>query len=269
MSPKEKDPKLKTPKGVTASKKAAKKSTSQDPTAKRATSNKKGPSKKKQSKSILSTAENSTPNLEGTVAKEEAPRAKRGRPKKNKNPADPILKTPVPEEPVVVPVSIPTTIPKETPKLGNNVGLFVRISAFMLDVIVLLIFNIVVVSYQIAAIIHNFLYPVNGVAGSGILAIEDTYRLFSTAISLAVINWLYFAIGESSPLRQTLGMFICNISTHGWRSKRVTFLQANFRLLGRILSLLTIGIGFFSLLFDRRRLALQDRLSRTRVVHGR
>ncbi|MDT8406940.1 MAG: RDD family protein [Methylococcales bacterium] len=65
---------------------------------------------------------------------------------------------------------------------------------------------------------------------------------------------------------QTIGLKAWKLKLVGLSSAPVTWRQVVLRFLGAAVSLAALGLGFFWVLIDRRRLAWHDYLSKTRLV---
>jgi uncharacterized RDD family membrane protein YckC/Tfp pilus assembly major pilin PilA len=78
--------------------------------------------------------------------------------------------------------------------------------------------------------------------------------------------WLYFAVSESSSLQGTLGKAAAGIKVTDLNGERVGFGRATGRYFGKILSGVTMSIGFAMAGFTERRQALHDKIADTLVV---
>lgn len=90
----------------------------------------------------------------------------------------------------------------------------------------------------------------------------------AAAVACVLVYWLYYAAMESSKLRATIGKRFCGIKVTDLRGNRVGFGLASIRWVGRIISFLTAGIGFFMAAFTRRQQALHDILAGCLVVNA-
>lgn len=84
-----------------------------------------------------------------------------------------------------------------------------------------------------------------------------------------LINWIYFAGMESSRWQATLGKTAVGIRVTDMHGKRVTFVRASARHFTKILSVLTLGIGFLMIALTQRRQALHDMVAGCLVVRSR
>jgi uncharacterized RDD family membrane protein YckC len=100
------------------------------------------------------------------------------------------------------------------------------------------------------------------------------YTLFS------ILYWLYFSLMESSGYRATLGKRALGIVVTDYEGKKISFSKASARYWAKLLSIVTLGIGYIMAGFTRRKQALHDivtgcilvrtyRINKDTVVSGR
>jgi uncharacterized RDD family membrane protein YckC/Tfp pilus assembly major pilin PilA len=85
-------------------------------------------------------------------------------------------------------------------------------------------------------------------------------------VAYLLTPWLYHALMESSPRQATLGKAALGIRVTDLAGERVSFGRATGRFFGKILSALTLSIGFAMAGFTERRQALHDKVADTLVV---
>lgn len=78
--------------------------------------------------------------------------------------------------------------------------------------------------------------------------------------------WLYFSFSESGLRQATLGKRALGIKVVGLDGRRISFGRASGRHFGKILSGITLGIGFLMCIFTARRQCLHDMLADCVVV---
>ena len=88
---------------------------------------------------------------------------------------------------------------------------------------------------------------------------------FSFGISF-IIQWLYFALFESSYRQATLGKIVIGIVVTDEQYRRISFARATGRYFGKYLSAIILGIGFLMAAFTEKKQALHDILADTLVV---
>jgi len=86
---------------------------------------------------------------------------------------------------------------------------------------------------------------------------------------LVVIGaWLYYAIMESSKPQATIGKMALGTKVTTLGGERIGFGRASGRYFGKIVSGLTLGIGYLMAAFTERRQALHDKMANTLVVRA-
>ena len=81
-----------------------------------------------------------------------------------------------------------------------------------------------------------------------------------------VINWLYFALQESSEQQATIGKRALGLKVTSLTGERIDLGRATGRFFGRYLSTLILLIGYFMMLWDDKKQTLHDKLAGTLVV---
>jgi uncharacterized RDD family membrane protein YckC len=82
---------------------------------------------------------------------------------------------------------------------------------------------------------------------------------------LILLAYLYFSWHWVDG-RQTLGMRSWKIEVTNSTNSTLNYKQASLRYLAALLSLLLLGLGFIWSLFDKEKLTLHDRLSKTKLI---
>jgi len=101
----------------------------------------------------------------------------------------------------------------------------------------------------------------------GVSIAEASRRSASSTISL-VVGWLYFALMESSAKQATVGKMALGIIVTDLDGRRIGFGRATGRYFAKILSALTLGIGFLMAGFTERKQALHDMVASCLVIRG-
>lgn len=81
-----------------------------------------------------------------------------------------------------------------------------------------------------------------------------------------VIQWLYYALQESSPAQATLGKKALGLKVTTMTGGQITFGQATGRYFGKILSSIILLIGYLMMLWDDKKQTLHDKLAGTLVI---
>jgi len=88
----------------------------------------------------------------------------------------------------------------------------------------------------------------------------------SAGLASLVLNWLYFALMESSERQATLGKMALGLRVTNLDGGRISFGQGTGRYFGRILSAIILFIGYFMMLWDDKKQTLHDKMANTLVV---
>jgi uncharacterized RDD family membrane protein YckC len=81
-----------------------------------------------------------------------------------------------------------------------------------------------------------------------------------------VLDWLYYTLLESSVWQGTLGKKALGLEVTDLGGRRVSFGRATGRFFARIISGLTLGIGFIMAGFTERKQALHDIIAGCLVI---
>ena len=132
-------------------------------------------------------------------------------------------------------------------------GFWKRASAYIYDAVILWVINFLV-AFIIAFVIMG-------------LGIGSSKEQLVAAITIIVVDWLYFALQESSPKQATLGKRIFEIKVTGMDNSRITFVRASVRYISKILSDLIFGFGYVMAGTTQKKQALHDMIADTLVVN--
>ena len=97
--------------------------------------------------------------------------------------------------------------------------------------------------------------------------VDDSYIEMVSNISIFFIGWLYFALMESSAKKGTLGKIAVGIRVVDKESRQIGFGKATMRYLGKIVSYITLGIGFIMIAFTQKKQGLHDMMAGCLVVN--
>ncbi len=95
---------------------------------------------------------------------------------------------------------------------------------------------------------------------TGVESGNSFYNVF-----LILLAYLYFCWHWVNG-RQTLGMRSWKIEVFNKTDSTLNWKQGSLRYFAALLSLLLLGLGFIWALFDKEKLALHDRLSKTKLI---
>jgi len=142
-------------------------------------------------------------------------------------------------------------------------GFWWRFLAYLIDAIILSI------GYWLVAFVFGF---------NGWLFLGADYKYWAAAgVTLVVIYsvlsfiapWLYYALMESSKFQGTIGKWALKIRVVDEDGKKITFSRATGRYFAKILSSLTLGIGYIMVAFTERKQGLHDILARTIILKSK
>jgi len=149
-----------------------------------------------------------------------------------------------------------TDVPNQTPT--NYAGFWRRFGAILIDGLILAI-----PTYFLAVWLGNS--PGDRI-NHHTQEVEVQYFNVYNGASL-LINWLYFALQESSAKQATLGKQALGIYVTDTAGRRLSFMKATLRFFGKLLSGLTVGVGYVMAAFTARKQALHDFIADTLVLH--
>lgn len=101
--------------------------------------------------------------------------------------------------------------------------------------------------------------------GPVMMALFSSYLLL-VVVSVTVINWLYFALMESSAKQATLGKLALSLRVTDMAGNRIGFGKATGRYFGKFVSGFILYIGYFMAGFTQQKQALHDIMAGTLVV---
>ena len=154
-------------------------------------------------------------------------------------------------------------------KTVHYAGFWWRFLAYLIDQIVI----------SFAAGI--FIVPIVGIFGLSIYSLAESGQnleqspvFWGSVISFYIviftisllINWLYFAIMESSRHQGTLGKLLLRIKVTDYSYQRVSFGRATGRLFGKYVSSFILLIGYIMAGFTAKKQALHDIIASCYVI---
>jgi uncharacterized RDD family membrane protein YckC len=92
------------------------------------------------------------------------------------------------------------------------------------------------------------------------------HAMFRIALIRLVLNWLYFALLESSSWQATLGKKALGLEVTDLAGNRISFGRATGRFFAKIISSLTLLIGYIMAGFTEKKQALHDIIAGTLVI---
>lgn len=157
--------------------------------------------------------------------------------------------------PVTVSIVPPPAGPAQYAAAVLYAGFWKRLAAMLIDLLVLM-----VAAFVVGAVVGAIMFG----AGAGPMEAWSGEALMNLLFFL--IMWLYFAVMESSTKQATLGKMALGIKVRGLGGGRISFARASGRYFGKIISGLTLGIGYLMAGFTARKQALHDMIASCLVV---
>jgi uncharacterized RDD family membrane protein YckC len=132
-------------------------------------------------------------------------------------------------------------------------GFWIRVAAYFVDVVILLIPTLL-----ISFLLHSTIPAANASDMSLINLIDEGFNV--------LIWWVYTAAFLSSSWQATPGKRICGLKVVDYNGGRVSFGQATGRYFASILSYLLLCVGVLMVAWTARRQGLHDMIASTLVV---
>lgn len=127
-------------------------------------------------------------------------------------------------------------------------GFWLRFAAYLIDIVLLFIVEAVLA------------------VGVLVMAPHDMRALANVLPVSSAIAWAYFALFESSPLRATVGKYALGLYVSDLRGDPIGFGRATARYWLKLVSSLTLLVGWIMAAFTPRKQALHDMLAGTLVL---
>ncbi len=166
----------------------------------------------------------------------------------------------------VMPVATPEE--EEGPDIGVYAGLGRRFVAFVVDIILILLFDLVAMTVLglTRGIQNSYFYfvqhvPVEQLTTEGTMGSLLGSVIAAYGILLIVIPWLYYAGFESSRSQATPGKLLMHIVVTDMTGNKPTFARVTLRHFAKFVSALIIFIGFLMIGLTQKRQGLHDRIA--------
>jgi uncharacterized RDD family membrane protein YckC len=143
-------------------------------------------------------------------------------------------------------------------------GFWKRFVAYLLDQIIISIVAIFIIIPFFAMIGFSFFSSDFEVSEELVFTIITAY--FSFIILAVAAEWLYFALMESMK-GATIGKMALGIIVTDLQGNRISFGRATGRYFGKIISSLTLCIGYIMAGFTQRKQALHDMIAGCLVIN--
>ncbi len=139
-------------------------------------------------------------------------------------------------------------------------GFGARIAAWLIDTVLMTI-----VGLMVGFVIGFAVAVPMAASGASQASIQTTIQPFSSIAGI-LINWLYFALFESSAKQATLGKQALGLKVTDLDGNRIGFGRASGRFFGKIISGCLLLVGYFMAAFTEKKQALHDMMAGTLVV---
>lgn len=106
-----------------------------------------------------------------------------------------------------------------------------------------------------------------GAVISALAGTDEGSAAFVASVMGIIIEWLYYALMESSPTQGTLGKMALGIKVTDLHGNRISFGRATGRYFAKLLSLVVLGIGFLMIAFTEKKQGLHDMIAGCLVVN--
>ena len=94
--------------------------------------------------------------------------------------------------------------------------------------------------------------------------ISDASKLSDSII--LILHWVYMCAMESGPAQASIGKMAMGIIVTDVDGNRISFSKATGRFFSKYLSLITLAVGYFMMLWDNKNQTLHDKIAGTLVV---
>jgi uncharacterized RDD family membrane protein YckC len=173
------------------------------------------------------------------------------------------------EDIVAVPATIiATSEEEECPDIGVYAGLGRRLVAFVVDFILILLFDLVAAFVLgLTRGVQNLYFwtiqhaPVSSLTTEGTSTALYGSIIASYGVLLIVIPWLYFAGFESSRSQATPGKLLMRVVVTDLEGNKPTFARVTLRHFAKFISTLVIFLGFLMIGLTRNHQGLHDRIA--------
>ena len=175
--------------------------------------------------------------------------------------------------PIAAPISVapPTYAPTAevswqvpAPRPIAYAGFWLRFVAWFIDRIVLQFAgSIITLPFAASMGLREFMQTHPSSPEDFIPLFENMRKFF---LIILVLEWLYYALLESSAWQATLGKKALGLEVTDLAGVRITFGRATGRYFARYISFFTLGIGYIMAGFTQKKQALHDMIAGTLVI---
>jgi uncharacterized RDD family membrane protein YckC len=145
--------------------------------------------------------------------------------------------------------------------LGHYAGLFTRMVAFVIDAL------LIAIALAIIPWMGQILLNSIGIGSFTTRWMEGVQRLMASGIFAAVFTYAYYAFFWFFA-GMTIGDAVLGIRIVRTNGKRIGPFRTLIRLIGYVIALIPLGLGFFWILIDNHRPGWHDKLAGTFAVYA-
>ncbi len=152
-------------------------------------------------------------------------------------------------------------------------GFWLRFAAYIIDQFIIGVAGFIIAVPIILGIIafglnlDGIKYPREFFAHDGLLMVGGIIGLIMLAIMFSIVmKWLYYALMESSKYGGTVGKIAVSIKVVDMDGNRITFGRATGRYFSRIITNMTLLIGYILAGLTEKKQALHDMIASCLVV---
>ncbi len=146
---------------------------------------------------------------------------------------------------------------------NHYAGFLKRVGASLIDTVIMVVGGAI-----IGGIFGFFLGMLMTLAGISVSTINSTATILGYILGI-ILNWLYFAIMESSSRQASLGKMALGIIVTDMNGQRIGFGRATARFFVKtfVSGGLTLGIGYLMAAFTQKTQTFHDKVARTLVLN--
>ncbi len=155
----------------------------------------------------------------------------------------------------------------EVPDVGVYGGLGRRFVAFIVDMILLVILDIVAVSVLgLIRGLQNLYFYYQGESAETLTVDGTTAAIFGSiiaayGIALIIVPWVYFAGFESSRSQATPGKLLMRIVVTDLEGNKPAFARVTLRHFAKLISLIPVFTGFIAIRFTKKKQGFHDMIA--------
>jgi uncharacterized RDD family membrane protein YckC len=104
------------------------------------------------------------------------------------------------------------------------------------------------------------------IGAAGMILTSGSREEMAMSFASIVAGWLYFSLMESSKYQATLGKMALTMKVTDESGNKISFGRATGRHFAKILSAITLGIGYLMIVWTKKKQGLHDKLAHTIIV---